>query len=183
MRESATARVRFIDPRAVVGPVPFPVLVWKKEVNIKGGMENKQLLSKMKTVGVDVGKYAEFMIRDQLFVTSRETLTKNLVCCEIGDIGFSGGDPTVPEFLTKVKEIKGICSMDTGPHLRYQFMDQSVGEWALVAMEPIPMSFTRGIFFLGCSNGNGHHRKLWIEGCAIGEKGRLGRKLKVIVAR
>lgn len=183
---SAAKVIQFKDPRAIVGKVPFPVWIWRKEVKIKGEMLGWQMISIMKaTGGIEVGRYAESMIKDPYFRPSSETQTRSFACCEIGDLGFSSRqNPTTIELMSKVNELGYLCPMDAGPHLRYQFMDQKADNWALVAMEPIPMTLSsRGVFFLGCNNGNdGRKKKLYIDGFPVGEKGRWHPKLKVIVA-
>jgi len=180
---AAHTRVQFVDPKAFVGSVPFPVWVWKKDVKIRGGITGSQLVSLITGAeGVDVGERAAHMMRDPNFVTSPKTRTVNTACCEIGDLGFSK-HVTTPELWAKFEEIGGLCPMDTGPHLRHQFMEQHVGDWAFVAMRVTNMSFTsRGVFILGCSNDTGRKKKLWIEGCSVGDNGRWNPKLKVIIA-
>ena len=152
-------------------------------------MPGWQMLSVMKaTGGIDVGKYAESMIKDPDFRPSSETQTLDFGCCEIGDLGFSSHqNPTTTELLSRVKELGYLCPMDAGPHLRYQFMDQKVDDWALVAMEPIPMTLSsHGVFFLGCrhngNGGNSNKKKLYIEGFPVAPTGRWNPRLKVVVA-
>ena len=178
------ARVRFVDPRTVVGQVPFPVLIWKREIELKPEMTGSGLISLMNGTGkVDVGQHAWHMLLDPEFPVSSKSRGVKLAFCEIGDLGFHKPVST-PDLWAKLKEINGLCSKDTGPQLRHQFLDQPLGDWAIVASEPMSMSLTsRGIFILGSTNGVGHNgRKLWIDGCAVGEKGSWSPKIKIIVA-
>lgn len=181
-------KVRFTNPRAIVGHTSFPIWIWRKEVKMKGGMTGGQLLSVMSEAGIDIGDSARYMLRDTGYVVSSETRTVHFACCEIGDLGFSRPVKT-PELWTKLNEINGLCPKDAGPHLRCQFTEQPIGEWALVAMNPISMNLrSRGIFFLGCNkdnNGgrnNGKSRKLWIQGLAVGENGEWNPKIKIVIA-
>jgi len=178
------AKVKFVDPRVIVGPsISVPIWIWRKEIKM-GGLTSSQLLSAMNVTGeIDVGRYAKNIMQDPAFVISPGKRIINLACCEISDLGFTK-QPTTSELWARFKEIKGLCPADTGPYLRYQFLDQPVDDWAFVAMEPISMTLiSRGVFLLGCSRSNNGHsnKKLWIEGCAVGENARWGLKLKFII--
>ncbi|MDP2652233.1 MAG: hypothetical protein Q8O94_03785 [bacterium] len=176
-------KVRFTNPRDIVGHTSFPIWIWEKEVKLKGEMTGGQLISVMKKADIEIGDSARHMLQDAEYVVSSETRIVHLACCEIGDLGFSRSVKT-PKLWAKLKQTNSLCPQDAGPHLRCQFMEQPIGEWALVAMNPISMNLrSRGIFFLGCNkNSNGKSRKLWIQGLAVGENGEWNPKIKIIVA-
>jgi len=182
---AAVRKFKLVDSRIIAKEVPPSVWIWSEEIATKG-IEGTKLFYKMSSDGLVVHEAAKNMMRDSKFVVTPPQIIK-AACCEVGDLDFPKhkNSVPVPEFFVRLREIKGIFQqVDAGPSLLYRFGNRPVGEWAIVAMEPISMSFTNsGIFLLRCNNDGKRNKKIVsIDGCAVGDGGSIAKKLKLIIA-
>jgi hypothetical protein len=79
----------------------------------------------------------------------------DLVVKTVAELGFPDGG-TVKEIYTKAKE-QGLklCPAEVGPALRLALKNQPIGEWLLIAMEPISGRRAHPSFFYVASDGDG----------------------------
>lgn len=64
----------------------------------------------------------------------------NLVLLTVADLGFPNGAEGSKIYEKALSLGLELCPAEVGPQLRLQYPDQPIGEWILVAMEPITHS-------------------------------------------
>jgi len=90
----------------------------------------------------------------------------NLVIRSVAELGFANG-ATFAQICDAAKKLGlSLCSAEVGPALREQYRDQPIGEWLVIAMEPITDSGgCLGVFVVERGGGG-----LWL-GSACGGPG------------
>ena len=82
-----------------------------------------------------------------------------LILVSVRDLGFKNG-ATCKEIFDRAFEMGlGLCPAEVGPQLALQYLDQPLGEWLLIAMEPISDSDGVLHLFLVVRVGDG----LWLR--------------------
>lgn len=116
-----------------------------------GGVAEKELEREIKNKIDSQGKnyqinsYAESMMRNPDFTTSKNQEKIELVKLKVGDLGFTK-DPTTDELYVRAKELGlELCPAETGPHLRLKYQEvfkkeQPMNEYLRIAMKQIASS-------------------------------------------
>lgn len=103
---------------------------WK---TIKIG-ETKNYDEALKKAGINVSSYAQELL-DKMPSNKKESI--DLVKMSVKELGFDER-ATIEEIFNRIKELGGeLCSAEVGVALRLDYLDQPLGEWLLIAMQPI----------------------------------------------
>ncbi len=65
----------------------------------------------------------------------------HLVSRSVAELGFPRGATLAQIYETAPKLGLSLCPAEVGPALREQYRDQPMGEWLVIAMEPVAVSF------------------------------------------
>ena len=87
--------------------------------------------------GFKISEWALHILGKPQFTVATEETEVELVVVTVGDLGFPKG-AILEQIYTRAKQhgLK-LCPPEVGPALRLQYPDQPLGEWLLIAMEPI----------------------------------------------
>lgn len=111
-----------------------------KQKTIKLGTELKtkdDFLKAIESQGGQTSYWAKQIMSKPEFSASEEEFNENLVILSVKALGFPDS-ATVKEIFERAKELGlELCPPETGPQLRLQYPEQSVGEWCLIGMNPI----------------------------------------------
>jgi len=92
----------------------------------------------LETARMGVGDSADEILGRPAFVFSRTTTQLDLVVLAPSNLGFAGESPTLAEIYHRAAQL-GLeqCPGEAGPLLRLQYINQPVGEFLHIAMQPI----------------------------------------------
>ena len=148
-------------------PLLFPV---KKTIKLGTHRSPKQLCrailgsSSPEGVPCKIGEWGNDILRR--IAVARSMADVVLYFATVADIGFPNGAPW-SAIWSKLDELGyAKCPAEVGPQLRLQYLDQPLGEWVWVVMEPIPDSYGYPFVFSVERNEDG----LWL----YGDDGRPG---------
>ena len=111
-----------------------------------------------------VGDLAKEVLSQPGFTVSKSRTEVNLAVLSVADLGFGGKGASRAEIYRRAAQLGlGLCSVEVAPQLQLQYMDQPLGEFLHIAMEPVA---TGGGDFVGLSVGNGGAGLLLIGGDA-----------------
>lgn len=146
---------RYLDRLARQGEIPqqftpdkpklHPFLEGKVglETLTVGGKTAEELLQAMGQRGVKIGNYARSMVESPAFKTSPEPRELDLVVAEARVLvpKPKGNYPTTQEIFEAAEgfELDKVPA-EAGPHYRLSHMDQALGEWRVMGMDPITVS-------------------------------------------
>lgn len=92
----------------------------------------------LEAAGMEVGTWA-VQILPKTECAKKETGVE-LVSASVKNLGFKA-PATFAEIVGRAAELGlGLCPAEVGPALRLQFTEQKMGDWRVVAMEPVPDS-------------------------------------------
>lgn len=119
-------------------------------ITIKLGTQNsaKDLLTALKTNGFLISAWAAQILKK---IPLAETETEiDLVLVTVADLGFKRS-ASRDAIYNRAKDLGlDLCPAEAGPQLRLQYPKQPLGEWILIAMEPITGSVgALGVFLVG----------------------------------
>lgn len=130
-----------------------------KEIRI-GGKPSEQLEKELKEKKIIVTDYAQDLLRSKEFATLKNRERIQLVRLKVRDLGFKNG-ATTQEIYQKAAELGlDLCPAEVGPNLRFQYMEQPLGEYFWVAMKQIA-DRDRGPSVFGLVHGTDG---LWLSG-------------------
>lgn len=113
------------------------VPVWKT-VAIGTFTDFAALRSAMGTLGCGVGSSADEIISRPAFILSGWKTEVDLVAVSAAELGFGGETATLRNIYAQAQTLGlGIAPAEVAPQLRLQYLDQPIGEFLIVAMEPI----------------------------------------------
>lgn len=122
------------EPTACAVPVAARQFdVWK--TLRLGGWEFGEATAALKVAGCLIGIYAAQILSKALFSQTAGFLL--LVRVTGQDLGFTKAVPRWMIYEEAIRRGLSLCPSEAGPRLREQYLDQPMGEWLLVAMEPI----------------------------------------------
>jgi hypothetical protein len=85
-----------------------------------------------------VGDSADEILGRPAFPFSRTKTELDLVVLTPGDIGFAPGSTRVAEIYRRAMQVGlELCPAEVGPQLRLQYLNQPIGEFLHIAMQPI----------------------------------------------
>lgn len=126
----------------------------------RGGISKLQLLQYLKDKEIHVSDWATGMMQQDAFTVASEEEQIDLVVVSVADLGFSERTPY--DIICQRAREHGLekCRPGDGPQLRYQYLDQPLGECLTVAHEAIRGSDGDLDIFSVEHAGNG----LWLGG-------------------
>ena len=85
-----------------------------------------------------LGESAAEIIGRPAFSLNRARSTVELVVLSVPELGFEGERVAVAEIYARARQLGlELCAPEVGPQLRLQYLDQPLGEFLHIAMEPI----------------------------------------------
>src|SRR5206468_12616892 len=83
------------------------------------------------------GQAAEILARPAFTVASQKTDVK-LVTISPAQLGFTSDTATLAEIYARARQLGfELAAAEVGPQLRIQYLDQPMGEFLVIGMEPI----------------------------------------------
>ena len=123
--------------------------VWK---TIKLGLSKSadEYRQAIKAKGNRISDWGNDILGKPDFKTATEEREVDLVVASNAELGYPDG-ATVKQTFDRAMELGlELCPNEVGPALRKQYQDQPMGEWILIAMEPITGSDGRlRVFYVG----------------------------------
>lgn len=150
------AAKRFL--RGEVSHATFPVF---KTITLGTGLSTaKDFHKALKDAGCKIGTWGDDTLGQRAFAASAERTEVNLVSVTVAELGFKKG-ATRREIYERAQELGlSLCPAEVGPQLRLQYLDQPLGEWLIIGMEPIADS-DGGLSVFGVGRGGGGR---WLGG-------------------
>jgi hypothetical protein len=87
---------------------------------------------------IRIGNSADEILGRPAFPFSRTKRELDLVVLTAADLGFTGHAPLSAIYRSALQLGLQLCPAEVGPQLRLQYLDQRVGEFLHIAMQPIP---------------------------------------------
>ena len=95
------------------------------------------LLTALGSTGYRVSDWARDLMNQSAFTLAKKKVEVNLVRVTVKELGFPKG-ATRKEIYDRAAELGlKLCPAEVGPALRLAYTDQPMGEWLLIAMNPI----------------------------------------------
>ncbi len=102
-----------------------------------GGQTKEELERELRDNQVEISTYAEDMFRNPAFVTPADQEAVDIIRLKVGDLGFTNY-ATTQQLFERIKEYGlELVPPEVGPRYRLAHMDQPVGDWVYMGMEPI----------------------------------------------
>ncbi len=123
----------------------------QKTIELGTGLKTKEDFEKAITnQGGRIGRWVKDIMSKPEFEISEEKSNEDLVILFVKDLGFPNV-PTVKEIFERAKELGlELCSPETGPQLRLQYLEQPNDELCLIGMSPISNSDGDPLLFEVC---------------------------------
>lgn len=84
-----------------------------------------------------LGEWAAEIIGRPAFVLSKTRETVRLVVLSVAQLGFEG-EASLGDIYARARQLGlDLCPAEVGPQLRLQYLDQPIGEFLHIAMEPV----------------------------------------------
>ncbi len=152
-----------ISPKQASVPPPPPkppeLKVWKT-VKLGTGLKTAaDFRIALKKAGYKIGDWADDGLGTDAFaatVATKETVVE-LVRVTVAELGFQNGARRDEIYARALGFGLGKCSAEVGPQLRLQYVDQPLGEWIRVGMEPIAGSGGTAALFNVGHDGDGQY--------------------------
>ena len=92
-----------------------------------GDLTKLQLIQKLQQQSISLNEYAEILLSNDRFTTSKTKYNLETVELTIRNLGFPEG-ATMPQIFKRAKELGlDLCPLELGPHLRLKYLDQPEG--------------------------------------------------------
>ncbi|MFK4528284.1 uncharacterized protein YjiS (DUF1127 family) [Bradyrhizobium japonicum] len=129
-----------VDPPAPRSEIPISsaadVLAWKT-IRIGTFTDTFALRSAMSAMGCGVGNSADEILARPAFTLSRKKAEVELVAVSVAELGFQG-EASLGEIYARAQQLGlALAPAEIAPQLRLQYLDQPIGEFLTIGMEPI----------------------------------------------
>ncbi len=115
----------------------FPEGKIRKETITTGGKTKDQLIQEMEEQKIQIYSYAQQMMNNKDFTTSKEAEQAGFVLLKVKDM-FGSKSPTTDELYAKAKEFGlELCQSQDGPNYRLHYTDQPNREYVYMGMKQI----------------------------------------------
>jgi hypothetical protein len=140
-KDGARWKTRFAEvlregiPSAVTNPSPsFPI--WKSLTIGTGLTDANAFRIAHKRANCRIGDYADQLLGK--ITIAKEPIALDLVRVSVAELGFKDG-AYLKDIYARAQQELGLmlCPAEVGPQLRLAYLDQPLGEWLAVAMEPV----------------------------------------------
>jgi len=113
------------------------VATWKT-IKVGTFADPMRLRNRLDSMGCGVGgQAAEILARPAFIVSSRET-DMELVLVSPVQLGFTSDTVTLGNVYARARQLGfELAAAEVGPQLRMQYLDQPIGEFLIIGMEPI----------------------------------------------
>ncbi len=147
---AVTKGFEMVDIRLPVESRDFPT--WR---TVKLGKHTSVdlFMKALKKAGMKINDWGMDILKRTVLAT--ELVEIELVRVSVADLGFTGATRR-DEIYRRAQEFGlELCPAEVGPALREQYLDQPLGEWLLIGMDPIVDSDgCLSVFFVGRSDGD-----------------------------
>ncbi|MDF0521273.1 hypothetical protein P0R31_28925 [Bradyrhizobium yuanmingense] len=129
-----------VDPPAPRSEIPISsaadVSVWKT-IRIGTFTDTSSLRRAMSAIGCGVGNSADEILARPAFTLSRKNADVELVTVSVAELGFQG-EASLRAIYLRAQELGfALAPPEIAPQLRLQYLDQPIGEFLIIGMEPI----------------------------------------------
>jgi hypothetical protein len=112
-------------------------LVWKT-ILIGTFTDTFALRNAMSAIGCGVGDSAAEILARPAFTLSGKKAEVELVAVSVAELGFQGETSSLREIYLRAQELGfALAPPEIAPQLRLQYLDQPIGEFLTIGMEPI----------------------------------------------
>lgn len=102
----------------------FQAITRKIEI---GGLTKLELIRKLRRQSISLNEYAEILLSNDKFTTSKTKYNLKTVELTIRNLGFPEG-VTLPQINKRAEELGlDLCPLEVGPHIRLDYLDQPEG--------------------------------------------------------
>ena len=116
----------------------FPEGRIRKEELLVGGKTKDQLIAEMKNEKIIISSYAQQMMDNKDFVTSKHPEQMQFVRLSIRDLFGDENTQTIADVLNRAEKLGlELCPAETGPTFRLQYKKQPLNEWIQIGMKQI----------------------------------------------
>ncbi|MCK1304004.1 DUF1127 domain-containing protein [Bradyrhizobium sp. 24] len=113
------------------------VRLWKT-IAIGTFRDMRALRKAMSAMGCDVGSAAAEVLARPAFTLSGKKTDVQLVPVSAAELGFKGETASLTEIYARAQRLGfGLAPAEIAPQLRLQYLDQPIGEFLIIGMEPI----------------------------------------------
>lgn len=111
--------------------------VWKR-ITLGNYSDSLTLRNAMDAIGCHVGGLAAEILARPAFIVSSTKKEVELVTVSAAALGFETDTVTLAAIYERAKRLGlGIAAAEVGPQLRLQYLDQPLGEFLVIGMDPI----------------------------------------------
>jgi hypothetical protein len=128
-------------PPAAMPPIPVrsavAVPVWKT-ITVGTFANSFALRNALDAAGCGVGDSAGEILARPAFTLSATKTDVELVAVSVAELGFQTDTASLADIYARARQLGfGLAAAEVAPQLRLQYFDQPIGEFLIVAMEPI----------------------------------------------
>jgi hypothetical protein len=157
-------------------PAPQPLIqfardapIWKK-ITIGTFAESIALRNELDVTGCNVGGQASEILARPTFTLGSHKTDVDLVAVSPAQLGFTSDTVTLAAVYARARQLGfELAAAEVGPQLRLQYIDQPMGEFLIVGMEPIKTWSGESIILNVANGGAGL--------ILIGQDGRAGAEI------
>ena len=141
-RDVLQNRLMLKEARAVRGPqVPVRsavgVPVWKT-IRVGTFSNSLALTNAMDEMGCGVGDSAAEILARPAFTVSATTADVGLIAVAVAELGFQTDTASLADIYARARQLGfALVAAEAAPQLRLQYLDQPIGEFLIIGMEPI----------------------------------------------
>jgi len=110
--------------------------IWRT-IHLGGFKTVQDLRQALLDASCRIGDWANNLLGQSAFKLVAEETDADLVVVSVGKLGFKDGATRKEIYERAIQLGLELCPPEIGPQLRLQYKDQPLGEWLLIAMEPI----------------------------------------------
>jgi hypothetical protein len=100
------------------------------------------LYQALDTANCGMGDSAQLIFIEPNFTVSGKATRMDLVSVQVAELGFTGADAELKDIYARAQKLGfALAAAEVGPQLRLQYLDQPIGEFVSIGMEPMK---TRG---------------------------------------
>ena len=112
------------------------VAVWRT-ITIGTFADSSALLSALRAIGCDIGD-STAILAGRGFTVSGTKKEVKLLTVSATELGFFGGTASLQKIYERAQRLGfGLAPAEIAPQLRLQYLDQPIGEFLIIGMEPI----------------------------------------------
>jgi hypothetical protein len=123
-------------PKATGDRLAAATPIWKT-ISLGTHGSAASLRKALKAAGCHVGQLADEALAGPGLSVSRAKTDVDLVVLSLGDLGFGTETALAHVYARAVRLGFGLCPAEVGPQLRLQYLNQPLGEFLRIAMQPV----------------------------------------------